>query len=62
VVHEKRRKKEEIKGGRKAEIRELNRERERKMRGKENKESMTKRKREPSRKYFQRPFYIFNVN
>jgi len=51
-----------MKGGRKAEIRELNRERERKMRGKENKESMTKRKREPSRKYFQRPFYIFNVN
>jgi len=34
VVHEKGRKKEEIKGGRKAEIRELNRERQRKMRGK----------------------------
>ena len=48
---------------RKAEIREeLNRERERKMRGKENKEGMKKGKREPSRKYLQHPCYIFDVN
>jgi hypothetical protein len=62
VVYEKGRKKKEFKGWRKAEIRELNRERVRKMRGKENKGNMRKGKREPSSKYFQPPCYIFNVN